>query len=42
MYTKGWAVAQLQHYGLAVPKGTKDVVMKALQKAAVSGEVICP
>lgn len=38
LLTKRWATAQLHHYQLPVPKGTKDVVFQALQYALATNQ----
>jgi hypothetical protein len=37
--TKQWMIAQLQHYGLPVPEGTKAVLTAAMRKALAEGKV---
>jgi hypothetical protein len=37
--SKKWATAQLEYYGLAVPEGSKDVVLKELRRAVKDGLV---
>ncbi|KAI5812960.1 hypothetical protein BZA77DRAFT_132150 [Pyronema omphalodes] len=35
--SKKWAIAQLEYYGLAVPEGSKDVVLNELRRAVKDG-----